>query len=75
MVQVFPHHKTKLGIWLENIELDETWLIQKTQISIPIVMRLVYDSSYKPSGSVIRKVYSVVKKEDTNLKLSDFWND
>jgi hypothetical protein len=69
------HRKTKLGLWLELKGLEEDWLLQKTGLPLSITKRVLYDQSFKPSGSLIRKIYSVVKNKDSTVKLSDFWND
>jgi hypothetical protein len=67
------HRKTELGLWLELNGLEKDWLLKKTGLSLSIIMRVLYDESFKPSGSIIRKVYSVVKNKDSTVKLSDFW--
>jgi hypothetical protein len=67
------HRKTKLGLWLELNSLEDEWLLQKTGLHLSIIIRVLYDESFKPSGSIKRKVYSVVKNKDSTVKLSDFW--
>jgi hypothetical protein len=66
--------KTELGRWLELNGLEKDWLLNKTGLSLSLIIRVLYDESFKPSGSIKRKVYSVVKIKDPNVKLSDFWD-
>jgi hypothetical protein len=73
-VKQYTNQKTILGGWLENRGLDEKWLVQRTNLSNVLVLRLLNDHSYLPSGLVIRKVYSALKENDPNLKISDVWN-
>jgi hypothetical protein len=69
------HRKTQLGLWLELNGLEKDWLLKKTGLPSSIIIRVLHDESFKPSGSIKRKVYSVVKNKDSTVKLSDFWLD
>jgi hypothetical protein len=67
------HKITELGLWLELNGLEKDWLLKKTGLPLSIIMRVLYDESFKPSGSIKRKVFSPVKNKDSTVKLSDFW--
>ncbi|MFC0187189.1 hypothetical protein ACFFJY_02770 [Fictibacillus aquaticus] len=66
--------RTKLSLWLDKQGLDVEWLMTRTKLSKEIILKSVKDSDYRPSGSAMRVILSVLKEKQSTVKLSDFWD-
>ncbi len=65
---------TKLNTWIQKHNLDLQWLQEASKFPSYQVQKLLDDPSYKPDGTTMRIVLSIVKKKEDTAKLSDFWD-
>lgn len=65
---------TKLNTWILKQNLDLQWLQEASKFPSYQVQKLLNDPLYKPDGTTMRIVLSIVKKKEDSAKLSDFWD-
>ncbi|GAB6989447.1 helix-turn-helix domain-containing protein [Paenibacillus pini] len=66
--------RTRLGKFLDNNGLTQSWLEQKTGISNPTMVKLCGDKSYSPYENTKIKIIKVLRKElDEYIDVNDFW--
>jgi hypothetical protein len=64
---------SKLHMWIQKNNLNIQWLNVNNRFPQYQIDRLLNDPLYKPDGSTMRIILSLVKKKDVDAKLSDFW--
>ncbi|MBN3555650.1 hypothetical protein JYA63_15340 [Fictibacillus nanhaiensis] len=65
---------TKLNTWIKKHNLDLQWLQEAGKFPSNQVQKLLNDPTYRPDGTTMRIVLSIVKKKEDTSKLSDFWD-
>jgi hypothetical protein len=66
--------RSKLSIWLEQHDKDIEWLTRASGIKRKTVEELAENPYKNPRMITIRKIFSVVKKIDPTIKVSDLWD-
>ncbi|MDM5316164.1 hypothetical protein QUF49_09180 [Fictibacillus sp. b24] len=66
--------KSKLYSWIQKNKLELQWFSNVSGFPAYRVEKLLNDPFYKPDGTTMRIVLSIVKKKDDSAKLSDFWD-
>jgi hypothetical protein len=65
--------RTKLGCWLDERKLTESWLIENSGINKNTVTSLCGDTSYLPSGKTMQRVLNAVRSIEPEAKADQFW--
>lgn len=66
--------RSKLGKWLDQKGIPQKELEKATQLNKNTISRACNDSNYIPSERVIKKILKAVKKVDSKIKMSNFWD-
>ncbi|PEF40003.1 helix-turn-helix domain-containing protein [Bacillus wiedmannii] len=66
--------RSKLGKWLDKKGIPQKELEKATQLNKNTISRACNDSNYIPSERVIKKILKAVKRVDSKIKMSNFWD-
>ncbi|MGX1196012.1 hypothetical protein [Metabacillus sp. SLBN-84] len=66
-------NQSKLNIWIKENNLDNQWLQNNGRFPKYQIEKLLNDPIYKPDGTTMRIILSIVKRNKPTAKLSDFW--
>ncbi|MQR84339.1 transcriptional regulator [Bacillus megaterium] len=66
--------RSKFGSWLDRQGVTQVDFAKHSKISSATMWRLCTDKEYIPSAVVMRKIMSVAKTIDKNMKTDDFFN-
>ncbi|NRD81127.1 helix-turn-helix transcriptional regulator [Bacillus sp. BRMEA1] len=66
--------RTKLGKWLDQRGIAQSWLKEKTGLNKNTIGDLVNDSDRSPTQSTMKKILKALREIDPNVKSDDFWD-
>lgn len=66
-------YQSKLYTWIKENNLDKHWLQNNGRFPKYQIEKLLNDPIYKPDGTTMRIILSIVKRYKPTAKLSDFW--
>lgn len=65
--------RSKLGRWLDRRGLTQRWLAKEAKISEDTATRVCSDAKYIPGNTTKRKILSVIRRINPNVRHDDFW--
>ena len=67
--------RSKLGKWLDNKGISQTWLAQKSGVNRNTINELSSGNTDRsPTTRTISKILKALREIDPNVKSDDFWD-
>lgn len=66
--------RTRLGDWMDDRGVKQTWLEGKAKFSRPTVSALCNDVDYRPNITTVRAVLKALREIDPNVSATQFWD-
>ncbi|MEF3311392.1 XRE family transcriptional regulator [Paenibacillus sp. GYB004] len=65
--------RSRLGYWMDNHNISQQWLGNKTGLNRSTITELCNNSEYTPHNATRATIIKALRQVDPNVSASDFW--
>ncbi|AEA14340.1 MULTISPECIES: hypothetical protein [Bacillus] len=66
--------RTKLGKFLDKHEIEQEWLIRKSDLGRNTIGELANNPNRYPTQKTMKKILKVLREFDPKIRADDFWD-
>jgi DNA-binding XRE family transcriptional regulator len=66
--------RTKLGKWIDNRGIKQSWLEEKSGYSKNTITALCNNPDYMPNLQTVQKIIKALQEVDPSVRASQFWD-